>query len=508
MNASDKENCIGSKKQECIVEEVLFNGDEDYDTAGQPVKNPTEGSGVGIGTAEFKSPLDNNDTKESIGKTNLKEKDAHIEILRKLLTKAMKIIKSLRDQINLITSKKGTKPTKIAGKGDDILSGEVTEGNLDEIGNFLDALHNVANSENEKLLYDKVELLAEKYGDEAKSLAETLVKLTNRTLGGSTNQFASPNKLIKNTKPAAMIDPSLSPIETPGKSPGLQHMSVHNEIMDLYRQAEEDMEKKNVKETEREKGSLQMTFQQDDNEKEGKNISTKRSEEPGSTSRSIRNWKTFVAGAESNNSETEEEKEAEQEKKTRKQNQSSATGGGMRRDTATKKKENKEVPSRAQRKSKMTRENDDDSLSEERSTNRGKQTKTDHKKFEESLSVQSQRDVARNPNNDTMDENLTNIEAAMSNFLGGFKDIKSELSQIGEAMQNCSQIQHQKSAQSQKMMSSSSQRSEAKNDEDDEALEEEEDKENEGEAVEIVQEGEREEEAAEYQQDVPDYQDE
>eukprot|EP01022_Parablepharisma_sp_SALTPOND_P019993 TRINITY_DN3518_c0_g1_i1.p1 TRINITY_DN3518_c0_g1~~TRINITY_DN3518_c0_g1_i1.p1 ORF type:complete len:638 (-),score=74.13 TRINITY_DN3518_c0_g1_i1:909-2822(-) len=413
---SEKEN----KKRDCIVEEVLFSGEDDLDSYDKSVD---------IGTAEFKNPLDNNSKDPEI-KLVLKEKEAHIEILRKLLTKSMKIIKSLRDQITLLSAKKGGKiHPQLLGKLEDVLAGEVTEGNLEEIGNFLDALQNVTTAENEHLLSKKVELLAEKYGDEAKSLAETLVKLTSRTLGGGTNQFASPAKLLR-TKAAnaAGIDTTLSPIRTPGKSPTApQHMSVHNEIMDLYRQAEEEMERKNV--CYKEKGNLQMTFQQEDEK-------TKRSNEKvESTSRSIKNWKTFVAGA----SESEEEPE-EVQKRKRRHNRSCAAGGALRR--------NIRGDLRISVKGMPRRREDKENSSPEEGTNRSKKPKTDHRKLEESLSIQSPQDDnfnETNPNNDTLDENLTHIEAAMSNFLGGFKDIKSELSQLGEVMQSCSQYQVPKS---------------------------------------------------------------
>ena len=404
----------------CRVEEVLFGGEE---TGGDKSK---EGGCIDIGTAEFKNPLD----KDSDHKTVLKEKEAHIEILRKLLAKAMRIIKALRDQVGLLNAQNGKKgdkdQMKALGRLESVLAGDITEGNLDEIGNFMDALHNVTHTENERLLNKKVELLAEKYGDEAKSLAENLVKLTSRSIGG-TNQFASPTRL--QTKAGHMlsngIDSSLSPIQTPGKSPN--HMSVHNEIMDLYRQAEEEMEQKNAEQAK--KGELQMTFQQEEDKQESDVEPEKNKGHSRSSSRSIRNWKTFVA----NVNEEEENSEEDVDAKKRRHNRSCAAAGrkGKKPNNGKKQKES----------------------TDETESNRSRKPKTDHRRLEESISMRSShnhsiKDEVKkgvkpkgdNKENDSLDENLMHIESAMSNFLCGFKDLKSELSQIGEAMHSCSQI--------------------------------------------------------------------
>jgi len=473
----NKENCPLQKK-ECIVEEVLFSGD-DYELGGSTQK--PIGSSVDIGTAEFKNPLDNKDsalpTSQPLDSDRNdiinKEKDAHIEILRKLLTKSMKIIKSLRDQIILLTSdckKSAPKNNTPLSKIEEFLAGEINIGNLEEIGNFLDALKNSTSAENERLLSKKVDILAEKYGDEAKSLAENLVRLTSRTIGSGTNQFISPTKIVQKPEgainPTNPMDSTLSPILTPAKSPEKHngtHMSVHNEIMDLYRQAEEEMEKKNIKKPEThpktsqilkvdkaqktEVNSLQMTFQQEENEN---NSSAKKSEileNSGSTSRSIKNWKTFIA--------ENIENSAEPSKQTKNPHNKSvaATGNGKRSKKTYAKSEfenAKEMQIEVKKAQKLEHENREIFDSAQKSEESEKKIKTDHRKLEESIPLQSPvilTTCRSNAQNDTLDENLNHIEAAMSNFLGGFKDLKTELSQIGEAMHSASQIEMQKSPQ-------------------------------------------------------------
>ncbi len=448
----DGSNNKGRTQQECIVEEVLFNNEDEDEVEGRTPNNC-----IDIGTAEFKNPLEK---ESSDNKMMLKEKEAHVEILRKLLTKAMKIIKSLRDQINLLNAQQkpagnGTRAPHLPGKYEEVLTEDVTEGNLEEIGNFLDALHNATTTENERLLSRKVELLAEKYGDEAKSLAETLVKLTSRTIVGGTNQFASPGKLqtkAGNIAETAM-DTSLSPIHTPGRSPS--HMSVHNEIMELYRQAEDEMEhNKNPgdseKENEDEKGKAeaQMTFQQEDaspttSENGAKKEKSKLKSKSKSRSRSpksIRNWKTFVADNAGEDPESESE---EVSRLKRKHNRScAAAAGGYRRGRNSCCNYSRSGKLRGSRKpngeegSGNNRDNPEQDKKENQSPEEAdsRRPKTDHRRMEDSLSIQDTHN-----GNDSLEDNLTHIEAAMSNFLGGFKDLKSELSQIGEVMQSCNQ---------------------------------------------------------------------
>lgn len=294
------------------------------------------------GTAEFNNNMQIGD-KESEYKTLLKEKNTHIDILRKLLSKSMKIIKSFHDQIGLLSPNKEAAKNSKFEQLDKLLTEDFNDRNLDQIGKFLDALHESSNEKNKNILSQKVELIAEKYGEEAKSLAENLIKLTNRTYGGGTNQFISPSKTpLKSNFLAKIMDMSLSPIQTPCETSN--QVSVRNGITELCKDAEDETEKKkSISED-----TKQMTFQQEEEENTSENCQTY-----------------------------------------------------------------------------------EDTQKEDRHAHNNKSCATSKKKKYKAKEII--------PNKNTsVESNIAHIETAMNNFIGGFKDIKNELSQIGEAMQSCS----------------------------------------------------------------------
>lgn len=275
----------------------------------------------------------------------LKEKDDHIEILRKFLSKSMKIIKSLYEQIELLNSTQKLKTEE--GKNcefehiENLFSEEITDGNLDLIGKFLDALQHSSDTENNNILSKKVEQLAEKYGDGAKTLAETLVKLTSGGQG-EVSHLASPSKMQqKSSILAKVMDMSLSPIQTP-KETGKDFKQVPEYIQKQYL-----LKRNNSK-------INQADFCKIKKEEHAKKKNHNKS------CISYRNKMRIKGGDDINSSSI----------------------------------------------AKNIKECQEDN----------------------------------NLENNKIEKNINHIETAMSNFLGGFKDIKSELSQLGEAMQSCSQI--------------------------------------------------------------------
>jgi len=274
---------------------------------------------INVGTAEFKNPLQ--DATQA-----LKEKDAHIEILRKLLKKSIRVIKGLQEQVWELGMKRGVKVVMHPmEKIEDLLAVDVGIESLEDLNNFFDSF-----------------------------------------------QQASPNEQKSFSKPfAAHINKtkitSVVPMNVRSKSPHLIH--VEDEALNK----------------EMEEASFQMTF------KDSKHDQIKED----STSRSIKDWKTFVNDIDKSSGSEDEMKQDRRHNKAYSMN-----------------------------------------IKGQQSKYR-KKPKTDHRRLEDSLRVGNKED--------TLDANLLHMESAMSEFLGGFKDIKSELSQIGEAMQSCTQLKAEES---------------------------------------------------------------
>jgi hypothetical protein len=277
---------------------------------------------INLGTAEFKNPLQ--DATQA-----LKEKDAHIEILRRLLKKSIRVIKGLQEQVWELSMKRGVKvlmhPME---RVEDLLATDVGIESLEDLNNFFDSLQQAS-------------------PNEQKSFSKLFTTHTNKT---------------KITRGPAMS--SMVPMHVRSKSPHLIH--VEDEALNK----------------EMEEASFQMTF------KDNKHDQVKED----STSRSIKDWKTFVNDMDKSSGSEDEIQQNRRHNKTYSMN-----------------------------------------IKKHRS-----KPKTDHRRLEGSLRVGNKED--------TLDANLSHMESAMSEFLGGFKDIKSELSQIGEAMQSCAQLKAEESS--------------------------------------------------------------
>ena len=266
------------------------------------------------------------------------ENNEHIKNLKKLLYRSLNIIKALCGQIALQK-----------GKNDNQSYFQIFQkmpvATESEVGNLLDELQNAIATENERLLSKKVDLLTSEYKGNRSSM-----------------QSNGSSKLPLQCK---IQDPFLTSMDNSTGHKGI------NEAINM-------------------KGGLQMTFQP--NTIRGAN------DKEDSVSRSIKEWKTFIAGMEDNNSESEDELNF---------------------------KHNKSYISKMNSKENIN-------------SNDNAHLKTNHKEKKTNLSNSYSRHKEDN-SDDILNDNLSHIEDAMSSFLGGFKDIKSELSQIGVAMQSCSE---------------------------------------------------------------------
>jgi len=229
--------------------------------------------------------------------------------LKRLLERALSVIKALCGQIVLLNPHESTQQYLAILKNISV-NDEV------EIGNILNRLQKAIAAHNEQILSKKADRLTTKYLDDTRH-----------------------NKAINDINlwqyKESLIDSMCS--------------------------------SKSVKKLEEIRGEFQMTFQPNTvRDSKGK---------VDSVSRSIKDWKTFVAGMEENSSDGEDEQE-------------------------------------------------EHILKENISTN--KLIRNTNKKS-----------INTSTYNHFKDNSLSHIEDAMKSFLGEFKDIKSELTQIGESIQSC-----------------------------------------------------------------------
>ena len=260
--------------------------------------------------------------------------------IKETLVKAMVVIKLLCDQIAFLDEKKEAKFTQLANEVEKLIIGNTV---VKDIIDVLERMKTIMTVENEHILSKKLEILTKKYGTNSKSIQRVAIK---------------PNTLIKDE--SFDKDPFMSTLRTFIKSP--DDSGLTNKTKD-----------KLIELTSNEKANLKMRFQQ--------NLKSIIKEKTLSTSRSIENWKQFIAEME-NMTESEDEP--------------------IRRPLNRKIKA-MELPYND------NKENIDPSKA---------RIKTDHKKTEP-VSI-----------------DLTSIEEVMSSFLFGFKDIRSELTQIGKAIQS------------------------------------------------------------------------
>jgi hypothetical protein len=268
----------------------------------------------------------------------IKTFDSVKDDIKEALVKAMVVIKLLCDQIAFLNKRKEAKFTKLVNEADKLT---LKEGTMRDIVNALERMKSILTIENEQIPSKESDGLATKYGTSKKSMNKVIA-----------DTFIKDESFDK--------DPFMSTLRSFIKSPADSELA--NKLKDKLAGLTSD-----------EKANLRMTFKH--------NLNSIIKEKALSTSRSIENWRQFIAEME-NMTESEDE---------------------PIKKPLNRKPKSMELPYND------NKENVDPSK----------------------IKIKKTQEKTESP---TID--LTNIEEAMSSFLCGFKDIRSELSQIGEAIQS------------------------------------------------------------------------